>query len=394
MLGALDAAVVGKPRVHRETGDGEPREQVLRVGDHREVHEPASRDRDAREFRPRLLVDRAVRLAHLAQVALGRAAAFLLGEDLGGQFASLEVVPEALEPGHARLELAQPLALGVRDLLGLTEPFVRDLEPVGAVGLEFRELLLALRVLDLALELGGELLELLAAGAPQGLQPEMHQRIDPALGISEQHFELLELLLQPRVRVLLLLELVAEVVQLVVEVLELLLELGAVPEQLEQPLLLGRVGLADRGQLQLRPLVRKHDRHWPCSGGRHREAVTALDAVFQPLVEQHVAGPALAAARRQHPPRACATAGARDRARYRRPRRGAHRGRRGRRAAARAPSRRPRRRGRSSGTRSCSGTARRPRARAQARRRPRRCSEPRRRRSSGTSQPSRMKLLS
>ena len=71
VLGALDAAVVGEPRVHREAGDGEPREQVLRIGDHREVDEPAALDREAREFRPGLLLDRAVRLAHVGQLALG-----------------------------------------------------------------------------------------------------------------------------------------------------------------------------------------------------------------------------------------------------------------------------------------------------------------------------------
>ena len=53
-------------------------------------------------------------------------------------------MPEALELRHARLALAQPLALGVRDFLGLAQALVRDLEPLGAVLLELRELLLAL----------------------------------------------------------------------------------------------------------------------------------------------------------------------------------------------------------------------------------------------------------
>ncbi len=162
---------------------------------------------------------------------------------------------------------AQPLALRVPDFLGLAQPVVGDLQPLRAVVLELRELLLALRVLALALELRREFLELLAAGAPQRLEAEMNQRVDTALGIAEQDLELLELLLQARVRVFLLLQLVAQVVQLVVEALQLLLELGAVPEQLEQPLLLGRVSLADRRQLELRPLVRKHDGHGPCSAG-------------------------------------------------------------------------------------------------------------------------------
>ena len=163
-----------------------------------------------------------------------------------------------------------------------------------AVLLELRELLLALRVLALALEFSRELLELLAAGPPQGLEAEVHERIEAALGAAELDLELFELLLQARVRVLLLLELVAQVVQLVVEVLQLFLELGPVPEQLEQPLLLGGIRLADGGQLQLRPFVRKHDSHGSRSGRGNREAVAAADAVLQPLVEQHVARPALA----------------------------------------------------------------------------------------------------
>jgi hypothetical protein len=127
----------------------------------------------------------------------------------------------------------------------LAQALVGDLQPLGAVRLELGQLLLALGILALALELAGELLELLAAGAPEGLEAEVHQPVVAALGIAEQDLELLELLLQAGVCVFLLLELVAQVVQLVVETLQLLFELRAVPEQLEQPLLLGGVGLAN-----------------------------------------------------------------------------------------------------------------------------------------------------
>src|SRR5262245_58307028 len=269
---------------------------MLGVGDHGQVHDGPVVDGEAQELRPGLLLDRAVRLAHVVEVAVGPRAALALGEDLGRDVAPLEVVPETLQLGEARLELAEAPALGVADFLGLAQPLVSDLEPLGAVRLELRELQLALRVGALALELRDELLELLAAGAPQGLEPEVHQRVEAALGAPEQDLELLELLLQARVGVLLLLQLVAQVVQLVIEALELLLELGAVPEELEQPLLLGRVGLADGGQLQLRPLVGEHHGHAGRSGGGNREAVAAADAVLEPLVEQHVAGPARAAA--------------------------------------------------------------------------------------------------
>jgi hypothetical protein len=78
----------------------------------------------------------------------------------------------------------------------------------------------------------------------------MHQGIGPAIGISEQDLKLLELLLQAGVRVFLLFQLVAQVVQLVVEGLQLFLELGPVPEQLQEPLLLGGIGAIDRRQLQ------------------------------------------------------------------------------------------------------------------------------------------------
>ena len=297
VLGALDAAVVREAGVHGEAGHREPREQVLGVGDHREVHQAPTLDRQARELRPGLFLDRAMRLAHFAEVALGRDAALALRQDLRRKRAPLEVVPEALQLPEAPLALRKPAALGIRDFLRLPQALVRDLEPLRAVLLELRELLLALRVLAFTLELRREFLELLAAGPPQRLQAEMDQRVEPALGAAEQHFELLELLLQARVRVLLLLQLVAQVVQLVVEALQFLLELGAVPEQLQQPFLLGRISLADRRQLQLRPLVRKHDGHVSRSAGRYREAVAAPDAVFQPFVEQHVAGPALAVVR-------------------------------------------------------------------------------------------------
>ena len=220
-------------------------------------------------------------------------AALALREDLRRQLAAPEVVPEPLELRHALVALAQPLALRVGDFLRLAQAFVRDLEPLVAVLLEFLELLLALAVLLLALEVGGECLELLAAGAPQRLQAEVHQRVVTALRVAQQHFELLELLLQARIRVFLLLQLVAQVVQLVVERLQLLLELGAVPEELEQALLFQRIGLADRRQLQLRPLVGKDDGHRRSRiRPRGREPVSGADAVLQPLVQQHVAGPA------------------------------------------------------------------------------------------------------
>src|SRR6185503_9460441 len=154
---------------HRKARDSEPREEVLRVCDHGEIHEAPVVDRKPRELRPRLLFDRAVGLAHVLEVAVGYRAALALGDDLGREVATLEVVPEPLQLGEACVELAETRALGVANLLGLAQALVRDLEPLGAVRLEFRELLLALGVGALALELGGELLELLAARAPQGL---------------------------------------------------------------------------------------------------------------------------------------------------------------------------------------------------------------------------------
>ena len=85
---------------------------------------------------------------------------------------------------------------------------------------------------------------------------------------------------------------------LVVELVQFLLELDPVAEQRDQPFVLDRRA---RGRPTGRPaaagssdrLIRGADR--PLAG---RESVAALEAIVEPLVQQHVAQPAFAELRR------------------------------------------------------------------------------------------------
>jgi hypothetical protein len=136
------------------------------------------------------------------------------------------------------------------------EPLLGDLEALLAVLVELDELALALLVFLLALELAAELLELLAAGTPQRPQRVVRQSAKGKLGRAEQRLERLKFGGEPRRGAFLLLQPLAQLLQLRIEAGEFLLELGAVPVQLEEALLLGRVPApAEARQPQPRQLV-------------------------------------------------------------------------------------------------------------------------------------------
>ena len=102
--------------------------------------------------------------------------------------------------------------------------------------LELRELRLALAILLLARELGGELLEAPRSDAPERLQLEIGQALVPFPGPPEIFLERGELLLDAHRRAFLQLQPVEQAMPLVVERVQFLLELRPVAEQLEQPL--------------------------------------------------------------------------------------------------------------------------------------------------------------
>ncbi len=116
-------------------------------------------------------------------------------------------------------------------------------------------------VLALATKLRREVLQLAPAIAPESPQAEVHQRVGSPLRGAEQRLELVPLLLEPRVGPFLLLDAVAQRVQLVVEALQCLLQLGPVPEQLQQPLVFQRperprAGNLSTGHFSVRFMVR------------------------------------------------------------------------------------------------------------------------------------------
>src|SRR5690606_7475884 len=182
-----------------------------------------------------------------------------------------------------------------------------------------------------------EALELLGAVAPQTAQLEVHQRVCTGFGIAQILLERGELLARPLRFGLVRAQLLEQPIALVLQPCKLFLELRSVPVQLQQALFMLRRGPA--GETHSQRVESIGDTHWrkPMSSRPRRyltareteskakviasaltdrdardyvtrfrvrarvsdvldfgEAVTALDAVVEPLVEHHVAKPPIA----------------------------------------------------------------------------------------------------
>ena len=108
------------------------------------------------------------------------------------------------------------------------------------------ELPAVLAICLLLLQLHSEPRHARTGGAPQSLQLEVDERMHRNLGIAEILFEHLHVFLGACCRGFLIANLLEQLQALVLQPRQLLLELGAIPEQLQQALVL--LGLTSPGQ--------------------------------------------------------------------------------------------------------------------------------------------------
>ena len=121
---------------------------------------------------------------------------------------------------------------------------IRQLAATGLVELDHLPALLAIRLL--LPELLGEPRYSRARRAPHRAQLKVHERVHGDLGVAQVLFEHLHVFLGARCSGFLIANLLEKLETLVLQPRQLLLELGAIPEQLQQALVL--LGLTGPGQ--------------------------------------------------------------------------------------------------------------------------------------------------
>ena len=221
----------------------EPLVHRLGIGDHREIDRAPALDAQALEHRRRLGGDRVLPVAEVGDLRERRVDPEPARLDRLTQPASPKVVPEAVQVREALLaELLLGLQL-VGEHARLAQLALDVVEPLAARPFEDRQLLLALAVLLLAGQLAREVLEPARRRAPHGAQLEIGQALVAFVRSAEVLLEGSELLLDAHGCAFLQLEAVEQAMALVVERAQFLLQLGAIAEQRDQPLVLGRHAL-------------------------------------------------------------------------------------------------------------------------------------------------------
>ncbi len=223
--------------------------QHFRISDDREVDGPAPLEGQARELRHGLSRDVRERLSSGSEGNLSgvRARAGMCDRLL--ERATLEELPDAVQPSVPPLELEQALALVISQLPRHAQLVLGGL-PLGELApVVLRQVLAPLALVLLGGKLGAEASEVLVTALPQAPKLIEHQRRIGGLAEAQTALQSGENILHPPCHAFLLLDAVLEPINFFAQVAVGLLELRPIAEKREDPMVFG-CGLASEGELE------------------------------------------------------------------------------------------------------------------------------------------------